>query len=184
MPNTIVRIGLVMTHTLDFYRQVLRGVKAFAVERPNWVFSPIAPEKRAIELARPLRCDGYLAHVFTQPLTGAVGKLDKILDGRAAEAVEGLIVVAHHANVLVTSGEFEKQLLLDRVRILVLVDYDVLEDATGTGKRLKHGQPRRGSFVSTSGAVLRDFALHVAHPRALQATSRRLDHVVLLATLS
>jgi LacI family transcriptional regulator len=68
MPKSVVRIGLVMAHSLDFYRDILRGVKAFAVERPGWVFTPIAPEKRAIELARPLGCDGYLAHVFTLPL--------------------------------------------------------------------------------------------------------------------
>jgi LacI family transcriptional regulator len=68
MQKRAVRIGLVMTHSLDFYRDILRGVKAFAVERPQWVFSPIAPEKRAIELAAPLRCDGYLAHVFTESL--------------------------------------------------------------------------------------------------------------------
>src|SRR5262245_28054755 len=72
MPEHIIRIGLVMTHTLDFYRDILRGVKAFAVERPGWVFTPIAPEKRALELARPLRCNGYLAHVFTRPLANAL----------------------------------------------------------------------------------------------------------------
>lgn len=77
MPANIVRIGLVMTHTLHFYRQILRGVKAFAVERPDWVFSPIAPDKRAIGLARPLRCNGYLAHVFTRPLAQALLALRK-----------------------------------------------------------------------------------------------------------
>jgi LacI family transcriptional regulator len=77
MPKTIVRIGLVMTHSLGFYRDILRGVKAFAVERPDWVFTPIAPEARAIELARPLNCDGYLAHVFTRPLASVLVKLRK-----------------------------------------------------------------------------------------------------------
>ena len=72
MPKTVLRIGLVMAHSLDFYRDILRGVKAFAVERPGWVFTPIAPEKRAVELARPLSCDGYLAHVFTLPLARAL----------------------------------------------------------------------------------------------------------------
>ncbi|HUX87632.1 MAG TPA: DNA-binding transcriptional regulator [Chloroflexota bacterium] len=77
MANTVVRIGLVMTHTLGFYRQILRRVKTFAVERPNWVFSPIAPDKRAIEMALPLRCDGYLAHIFTQPLAQSLLALRK-----------------------------------------------------------------------------------------------------------
>lgn len=77
MVQSIVRIGLVMAHTLGFYRDILRGVKAFAVERPNWVFTPIAPEAKAIGLARPLRCDGYLAHVFTRPLANALLALRK-----------------------------------------------------------------------------------------------------------
>lgn len=77
MPRNVVRVGLVISHTLDFYRDILRGVKTFAIERPDWVFSPIAPEKRAIELARPLRCDGYLAHVFTQTLARALLALRK-----------------------------------------------------------------------------------------------------------
>lgn len=72
MPKHVLRIGLVMAHSLDFYRDILRGVKAFAVERPRWVLTPIAPEKRAIELAKPLGCDGYVAHVFTRPLAQAL----------------------------------------------------------------------------------------------------------------
>jgi LacI family transcriptional regulator len=77
MQKRAVRIGLVMTYSLDFYRDILRGVKAFAVERPQWVFSPIAPEKRAIELAAHLRCDGYLAHVFTESLARVLIALRK-----------------------------------------------------------------------------------------------------------
>ncbi len=77
MPKSFARIGLVMTHSLGFFRDILRGVKAFAVERPDWVFTPIEPEARAIELARPLRCDGYLAHVFTRPLANALLSLRK-----------------------------------------------------------------------------------------------------------
>jgi LacI family transcriptional regulator len=77
MRKRFTRIGLVMTHSLGFYRDILRGVKAFAVERPDWVFTPIEPEPTAIELARPLRCDGYLAHVFTRPLAKALRALRK-----------------------------------------------------------------------------------------------------------
>lgn len=79
MPTRVVRIGLVIAHALDFYREILRGVKSFAVERPNWLLTPIAPEIRAIKLARPLRCDGYLAHVFTRPLARALMALRKPL---------------------------------------------------------------------------------------------------------
>lgn len=78
MPEkTTVRVGLVIAHSLGFYRRILRGIKAFAVERPHWVFTPITPEARAIELARPLRCDGYIAHVFTRSLADALLSLRK-----------------------------------------------------------------------------------------------------------
>lgn len=77
MAHKAVRIGLVISHSLDFYRDILRGIKTFAVERPHWMFTPIAPEARAIELARALRCDGYLAHIFTQPLATALLALRK-----------------------------------------------------------------------------------------------------------
>ncbi|MEK6262617.1 MAG: DNA-binding transcriptional regulator [Planctomycetota bacterium] len=66
MPSPAIRIGLVLAHSLAFYRDILRGVKTFALKRPDWVLSPITPEKRAIELAGPLRCDGYIAHLFNR----------------------------------------------------------------------------------------------------------------------
>jgi LacI family transcriptional regulator len=75
--NDVIRIGLVMTHSLAFFRDILRGVKSFAMERPEWIFTPISPDKRALELAQPLRCDGYLAHIYSQPLADALLSLGK-----------------------------------------------------------------------------------------------------------
>ena len=40
-----IRIGLVMSYGLNFYRDILRGIKAFAETRPHWVFTPIAPSR-------------------------------------------------------------------------------------------------------------------------------------------
>src|SRR5262245_38055353 len=77
MAKNVVRIGLVLSHSLDFFRDILRGVKSFAIERPEWVFTPIAPEPRAVVLARRLQCDGYLAHSFTRPRARALGALHK-----------------------------------------------------------------------------------------------------------
>jgi LacI family transcriptional regulator len=72
MKTSFVRIGLVMAHSLDFYRQILRGVRTFAIERPQWVFTPIAPHATAIELARPLNCQGYIGHIFSRQLAEAL----------------------------------------------------------------------------------------------------------------
>ena len=49
MRDSLIRVGLVMEHSLAFYRQILRGVKTFATARQNWIFTPIAANRRALE---------------------------------------------------------------------------------------------------------------------------------------
>ena len=71
MKNSI-RIGLVMSYGLHFYRDILRGVKAFAETRPQWVFTPIAPEPRAVRAMRSLRHHGMIAHIFNEELAEAL----------------------------------------------------------------------------------------------------------------
>jgi LacI family transcriptional regulator len=68
MAAPFIRIGLVMEHSLSFYRQILRGIKTFASDRPEWLFTPIAADPKALELVKPLRCHGYIAHIFHRPL--------------------------------------------------------------------------------------------------------------------
>ena len=68
MTESFIRIGLVMEHSLAFYRQILRGIKTFASDRPDWLFTPIAANSNALELVKPLRCHGYIAHIFHRPL--------------------------------------------------------------------------------------------------------------------
>ena len=75
MKDTFIRVGLVMDHTLAFYRDILRGVKTFATNRPEWLFTPIATDPHALELVKPLRCHGYIAHIFHRPLADALQKL-------------------------------------------------------------------------------------------------------------
>jgi LacI family transcriptional regulator len=67
-----IRIGLVMSYGLDFYRDILRGIKAFAETRPHWVFTPIAPEPRAVRALRLLGHHGTIAHIFNQELADAL----------------------------------------------------------------------------------------------------------------
>lgn len=64
-----------MEHSLSFYRQILRGVKTFASNRPDWIFTPIASNAKALELVKPLRCHGYIAHIFHRPLGTALRQL-------------------------------------------------------------------------------------------------------------
>jgi LacI family transcriptional regulator len=101
MTSPFVRIGLVLEHSLSFYRQILRGVNHFATQRPQWLFTPIACNVRALQLVRPLSCDGYIAHIFHPALGNALQKLR-----RPVINVSGVLpelpfprVVADHAEV-------------------------------------------------------------------------------------
>ena len=70
--NNSTRVGLVMGYGLDFYRDILRGIKAFAETRPSWVLTPIAPDPRAVRAMRPLRHHGMIAHIFNPELAEAL----------------------------------------------------------------------------------------------------------------
>jgi len=122
MTATLIRIGLVMEHTLAFYREILRGVNHFATQRPQWVFTPIASNVRALRLVQPLRCHGYIAHIFHPALASALQNLR-----RPVINVSGVLpdlpfprVVADHAEV----GRQAARHLLERgLRQLAFVGY-------------------------------------------------------------
>ena len=71
------RIGLVFSYGLDYCRDILRGVKAFAETRPGWVFTPIAPEPRAVRSLRALDHHGLIAHVYSRELADALAESGK-----------------------------------------------------------------------------------------------------------
>jgi hypothetical protein len=58
------------------------------------------------------------------PLEVAVEAQD-LLDVRSPPAVDGLVVVAHHAHVAVRAPDLLHDLVLGMVRVLVFVDQDV-----------------------------------------------------------
>ena len=54
-------------------------------------------------------------------------KREDVLDRRTAEFVDRLIVVADDADIFVSAREQRRQLVLQLVRVLILVDHDVVE---------------------------------------------------------
>ena len=52
-----------------------------------------------------------------------------IFDGRAAEFVDGLIVIADNADILISARKQGRQLVLQLVRVLILVDHNIVEFA-------------------------------------------------------
>lgn len=122
MTVSSIRIGLVLEHSLAFYREILRGVNHFAAQRPHWLFTPIASNVRALRMVQPLRCDGYIAHVFHPDLGNALRRLR-----RPVINVSGVLpelpfprVVADHAEV---GRQAARHLLECGLRQLAFVGY-------------------------------------------------------------
>jgi LacI family transcriptional regulator len=77
MGKHLAQIGLVMGYGLDFYRDILRGIKAFAETRPHWVFTPIAPDPSAVRGMRLFGHHGMIAHIFDRELADALFETKK-----------------------------------------------------------------------------------------------------------
>jgi LacI family transcriptional regulator len=77
MPRKLLRVGLVFGYGLAFYRDILHGVKAFAAERPDWLLTPIVPDRRALDSPLTRAHDGFIAHVFTAALAERLAELGK-----------------------------------------------------------------------------------------------------------
>ena len=56
-----------------------------------------------------------------------VFKIQDVLDRRAAEAIDALVIVTDDADILVPAGQQRGQQILQVVRILILVDEDIAE---------------------------------------------------------
>ena len=115
-------IGAVSAHALV--------VKAeLAAARPG---PPMLGDERRVRLhdAAPgpvVDAELDAARLDTERARTALGELDEVFDRRATEPVERLVIVADDADVLRPAREAEEDALLNGVRVLVLVDDDVLE---------------------------------------------------------
>lgn len=77
MPTQTTRVGLVFGYSLAYCREILRGIKRFSESKPNWVFTPIAPEPEALTALKRLKHDGLIAHVFDRELAIALTRFRK-----------------------------------------------------------------------------------------------------------
>jgi LacI family transcriptional regulator len=74
-----IRIGLVLSHSLDYCRRVLRGIKGYAEAKPDWILLPIDPEPRASRSLTAFRLAGVIAHLFTPALAARLRALRRPL---------------------------------------------------------------------------------------------------------
>jgi LacI family transcriptional regulator len=73
------RIGLVLSYSLAYCRGIMRGVKAYAQTKQDWIFTPVAPEDDPVTILRRLRPAGVIAHVYTTELAAALKRLRRPL---------------------------------------------------------------------------------------------------------
>ena len=60
----MIRIGLVLSPSLDYCRRILLGIKEFAEKKPDWILLPLAPEPRAIRRLADMKLAGAIAHIY------------------------------------------------------------------------------------------------------------------------
>ena len=67
-----IQIGLAISHSLSYYRGVLRGIRSYAETRPNWLFTPVIPEERPPKTLAHLNLQALICSVDTKELAVAL----------------------------------------------------------------------------------------------------------------
>lgn len=70
--GTGLRIALVANQSLAYCRRVMRGVKRFAEERPDWILLPVAATPADVQRLHRLDVSGVIAHVWNHRLFQAM----------------------------------------------------------------------------------------------------------------
>jgi LacI family transcriptional regulator len=113
MRSQAIRIGLVLSYSMEYCRGVLRGIKHYAEAKQHWIFTPIDPGLP--ELAPTLRAvqpAGVTALVVSDALAEALTQLRRPLVNVSAYPPRGPIPRVGVDNVLV--GRLAAAYLLDQ----------------------------------------------------------------------
>src|SRR4051812_27042020 len=71
----IRRIALLMGQDIGYTRDVLRGVQAYGLNRPEWIFRDGPPDPRILAPLREWKPHGVIALLFDRNVASAVEKL-------------------------------------------------------------------------------------------------------------
>lgn len=66
------RIALILPYDLGYCRGILRGIRAYARAKPDWLFTPINPENPVARALRELKPAGVIVHAYRRPLVRAL----------------------------------------------------------------------------------------------------------------
>jgi len=71
------RIALVIGQDVTFCRNVIRGVRAYALDKPEWLFRNGPPDAATVRACRQWNPDGIIAHLGTAALARQILRLGK-----------------------------------------------------------------------------------------------------------
>lgn len=73
----IRRIAILMGQDLSFCRQVIRGVRAYAIHKPHWSFRSGVPDVNVIRSLREWKPDGIIAELYNAPFARKILAMKK-----------------------------------------------------------------------------------------------------------
>jgi LacI family transcriptional regulator len=68
----LLRIGLLVSHSYSFYRDILHGIRAYAEVHPDWRFVAVTEEGRRLKWRGSDRPHGLIASINTLPIAQAM----------------------------------------------------------------------------------------------------------------
>ncbi len=73
-----VSIALIVSWNLAYCRAILRGVRRFALDKPDWVLMPIDPHAATdlVAVVRLLKASGVIAHIYEPKQADILRRLD------------------------------------------------------------------------------------------------------------
>lgn len=119
------RIAILLDRSLSFVRDVLQGVRAYAVARPNWVLRDGPPRGRIVSHLREWRPHGIIAGLVMRRVAGELMRMNKPLVDTAS-TLPGLDVPTVDVDHS-TAGRLAAEYLLER-RFRGVLGRSVLEE--------------------------------------------------------
>jgi len=73
----VVPIALVFSYSLSYCRSIMRGIRAFAKSRPEWVLLPASHELHAVKTLRERHPRGIIGHIYSNEVANELQAMRK-----------------------------------------------------------------------------------------------------------
>jgi LacI family transcriptional regulator len=110
--NQVRRIAILMSQDLSFCRNVIRGIRAYALQKTNWAFHSGPPERESLSYLQDWKPHGIIANLSVSEVARAVVKMRKPLVDTACTLPDLGIPVVDVDHIAV--GRLAAKYFLDR----------------------------------------------------------------------